>query len=186
MKNRRIVVVAFLLVAVLCLGVGYATVSDMLTAEGKIDVNATNLSETLDEDVYFVESATVPTAQNGANASGVGVAVAADDNGDANDKFSVTISDTVFTDVQQSVTVYVDVKNVNKTTDVNVTVGTMTNADGKLSNFVIEMTPATQTVAKDGGTKTFAITITLNTLPEEAIDDGTFTFALEAVPVTAP
>ena len=36
MKNRRIVVVAIMLVAALCLGVGYAAVTDSITATGKI------------------------------------------------------------------------------------------------------------------------------------------------------
>lgn len=43
MKNRRIVVVAILLVAVLCLGVGYAALTDSITATGTITYGTQNL-----------------------------------------------------------------------------------------------------------------------------------------------
>lgn len=53
MKNRRIVVVAFLLAAVLLLGVGYAALSDTLDITGSADVDVAGLNAEFEEDVYF-------------------------------------------------------------------------------------------------------------------------------------
>ena len=53
MKNRKIVVVSFLVAAVLLLGVGYAALTDVLVIIGNahIDLNAAN--KTFDERIYF-------------------------------------------------------------------------------------------------------------------------------------
>ena len=53
MKNRRIVVVAFLLAAVLLLGVGYAALTDTLDITGSADVDLTGLNAEFEEDIYF-------------------------------------------------------------------------------------------------------------------------------------
>ena len=53
MRNRRTVVVAFLLVAVLLLGVGYAAVTDVLDINGTADVNQSAAQDAFDEDIYF-------------------------------------------------------------------------------------------------------------------------------------
>jgi hypothetical protein len=78
MKNRKFVVVAFLLVAVLLLGVGYAALSDTLDITGSADVNQSAAEEAFNEDVYF--SAAV------ANEDGNTASI----NGDNNDKASFT------------------------------------------------------------------------------------------------
>ena len=54
MKNRKFVVVAFLLVAVLLLGVGYAALTDTLDVTGSADVNLSELNNEFNHDVYFV------------------------------------------------------------------------------------------------------------------------------------
>ena len=53
MKNRKVIVTAFLLVAVMLLGIGYASVSDTLDIQGTADISAVDAGETLNEDVYF-------------------------------------------------------------------------------------------------------------------------------------
>lgn len=53
MKNRRIVVVAFLLAAVLLLGVGYAALTDTLTIGGTLKTDTTVAMDEFDADVYF-------------------------------------------------------------------------------------------------------------------------------------
>ena len=50
MKNRRTVVVAFLLCAVMLLGVGYAAVTDVLDINGTADVNP---ESAFNDDIYF-------------------------------------------------------------------------------------------------------------------------------------
>ena len=53
MKQRKTVIVAFLLAAVLLLGVGYAALTDVLDITGSADVNQSAAEEAFNEDIYF-------------------------------------------------------------------------------------------------------------------------------------
>ena len=53
MKNRKIVIVAFLLIATLLLGIGYAALTDTLDITGSADVNVSDLEKEYEEDIYF-------------------------------------------------------------------------------------------------------------------------------------
>ena len=55
-KNRRVVVVAFLLCAALLLGVGYATLTDLLTINGSAEVNQAAAQEAFNQDIYFLSA----------------------------------------------------------------------------------------------------------------------------------
>lgn len=180
MKNRRIVIVAFLLAAILCLGIGFAAVNDTLFVDGLLSFNPSALDEKVDEEVYFDE-ATVVISATGADKTNV-TAVVGDVEGDddVDDKLTVTVPDTVFSDVGQSVTVNVDVVNTspNKAADVTVTPTIPTELS---EYFSITMTPATATVAK-GGSQTYAITITLVSVTDiEEISNVAFSFNLGVV-----
>ena len=56
MKNRKTVVVAFLLCAVMVLGVGYAAIADVLDITGSADVKMENAQASFDADVYFTNA----------------------------------------------------------------------------------------------------------------------------------
>lgn len=77
MKNRKTVVVAFLLVAVMLLGVGYAALTDTLTIVGNATIDMTGAQSNFDEKIYFSDAA-VLTHGTG-NASGDQAAYTADD-----------------------------------------------------------------------------------------------------------
>lgn len=53
MKNRRNVVVSFLLIAVLLLSVGYAALTDNLTLTGEATLNSTESQKEWEKDIYF-------------------------------------------------------------------------------------------------------------------------------------
>jgi len=53
MKNRKTVIVAFLLVAVLMLSVGYAAVTNVLDIQGSVAVSASAAEDQFNEDIYF-------------------------------------------------------------------------------------------------------------------------------------
>lgn len=53
MKNRRITIVAFLLIAALTLGFGYAAVTNILDIQGSASVSATAAEAEFNENVYF-------------------------------------------------------------------------------------------------------------------------------------
>ena len=78
MKNRKIVVVAFLLIAAMLLGVGYAALTDTLDITGSADVNQSAAEEAFNEDVFF----------SGAVANQTGNTASV--NADNNDKASFT------------------------------------------------------------------------------------------------
>ena len=78
MKNRRNVVIAFMIVAVMLLGIGYAALSDTLDITGSADVNQSAAEEAFNEDIYF--SAAVANEQG--NTASI--------NADNNDKASFT------------------------------------------------------------------------------------------------
>lgn len=180
MKNRRIVIVAFLLAAILCLGIGFAAVNDTLFVDGLLSFNPEKLNEAVDEDVYF-DAASVVISATGADKTDVTAAVGdVEDDDDTNDKLTVTVPNTVFSDIEQSVTVNVDVVNTSNNKDAVVTV--KTNVPEDLSKyFSITMTPATATVAASGS-QTYAITITLVSVKDIAvISDAAFSFNLEVV-----
>jgi uncharacterized repeat protein (TIGR01451 family) len=77
MKNRK-GLIAFMLVAVMLLGIGYAALSDTLDITGSADVNQSAAEEAFNEDIYF--SAAV------ANEEGNTASI----NADNNDKASFT------------------------------------------------------------------------------------------------
>ena len=78
MRNRKTVVAAFLLIAVMMLGVGYAALTDVLDITGSADVNQSAAEESFNEDIHF--SAAV------ANQTGNTASL----NADNNDKASFT------------------------------------------------------------------------------------------------
>ncbi|MBR2930489.1 MAG: hypothetical protein IKC32_04600 [Clostridia bacterium] len=53
MKNRKRIVVAFLLCAMLLISVGFAAVTNVLDIQGSASVSATTAEEEFNEDIYF-------------------------------------------------------------------------------------------------------------------------------------
>lgn len=56
MKNRKTVVVAFLLVAAMMLGVGYATLTDTLVINGTADISVEDAQSAFNDDIYFSDA----------------------------------------------------------------------------------------------------------------------------------
>ena len=56
MKNRKTIIVAFLLVAALCIGIGYAALTDELSVKGVANVESAAAQSAFDVDVYFDSS----------------------------------------------------------------------------------------------------------------------------------
>ena len=81
MKNRRIAILAFLLIASLVMGVAYAALTDNLFIKGEATLATTAAQTTFDGDVYFKEVSIVKTT----GSSGIvdTVAIGATDNDSA-------------------------------------------------------------------------------------------------------
>ncbi len=68
MKNKRTVLTAFLLIATLTFGIGYATLTDALTLNGTGNITQTAAEDAFDEKLYF-SSAVANRAADGDSAS---------------------------------------------------------------------------------------------------------------------
>ena len=75
MKNRKIVVIAFTLIAVLLLGVGYAAVTDDLKILGHVKTNMETITSDFQLDVRFKDGSgiiiiiTIPITKKATNIS---------------------------------------------------------------------------------------------------------------------
>lgn len=63
MKNRRNIIIAFLLCACLFVGIGYAAIADQLTVNGTVKYDATPATE-LDANIYFNGDVTIVDANH--------------------------------------------------------------------------------------------------------------------------
>ncbi len=114
MKNRKTVVVAFLLVAAMLLGVGYAALTDTLNIQGDFEVSQANAENAFDDDVYFSAVST---------GDGYTAAIASDDNDKGTFKVTglegeddtISITYTIKNDNDFAVSVVIDPVNTNTT-----------------------------------------------------------------------
>ena len=81
MKNRRIVISAFLCVALLVVAIGYAAVSGTLTIKGQTHFNAKGATDSFMDDIGFEYATEI--RQWGSNTSAEDSAEVRDDNGNA-------------------------------------------------------------------------------------------------------
>ncbi len=177
MKNRKIVVVAFLLVAVLLLGVGYAALTDQLTIIGNAHVDVDTANKTFDERVYF--SAAEATSSTGTGTTADVASYTADDATYTVNKLAVVGQKSVFT---------FTIKNESNVDAIISVASTKLSGDTNPSNsnedkFTVEYAyPDGMTVAKQTGTITVVVTVTLNE-PVTSATSATFGIELTATSV---
>lgn len=162
MKNRRIVVVALMLVAVLCVGVGYAALSDTINFTGKV-------SYTPDFQIVWGEA----TYADG---------LLTDVSGADTDTFTVSMDTTEWT-VGEEKTFTVTVKNMSRYAAENVAVQALTTTAVADNYTVTAQVTGADTIAVDG-TTTVTVTITMNSYPVDNVTNAEFTFQVSADQVT--
>lgn len=169
MKNRKTVVVAFLLVSVLLLGVGYAALTDVLDITGSADVNQSAAEEAFNEDIYFDENVVIKEAGNTASR-----------NADNNDKASFTANN--LKGKGDTATFTFTIKNDG---DLDATVTPSVSSNTNPAYFAISSDwngqPKTVTA---GGSVTYTVTMELIETPTETIS-GSCIIELAAVSVDA-
>ena len=168
MKNRK-GLIAFLVLAVMLLGVGYAALTDTLDITGSADVNQSAAEEAFNEDIYF--SAAV------ANEDGNTASI----NADNNDKASFTAK--TLKGKGDKVTFTFTIKNDG---DVDATVtpklnATLGNTNPEYFSLTSDWDGASKTLAA-GGELTYTLTVELLKTPTETIA-GSFLVELTAVSV---
>jgi len=166
MKNRKTVVVAFMLVAVLLMGVGYAALTDVLDITGSADINQSAAEEAFNEDVHF--SAAV------ANETGNTASV----NPDNNDKASFT-ANTLKGKGDKATYTYTIVNDGDLSATITPSISSNTNE--AYFKVYSDWNGQAKTLAA-GGSVTYTVTIELLETPTETIS-GSCIIELTAVSV---
>ena len=103
MKNRKLVITAFVLVAVLLMAVGFAAMSDDLFITGSAGITAENAESAFAEDIYFTKA--IMSADKGT------AVIEADKNGEANDKITITVAEDALKGKDDKVLCAVEITN---------------------------------------------------------------------------
>lgn len=168
MKNRKIAIVAFFLVAVLCIGAGYAAVTDILDIQGTAEVTQANAQSAFDVKLYFSEA----VANQAGNTASV--------NNDNNDKASFTANS--LKNVGDTATFTFVFKNEN--TDLDASVKPVLNVETNTEYFdIVSSWNGQTTVVPANGTKDYTVTVTLLKQPADVVA-GNFGIEFTATAVT--
>lgn len=154
MKNRKIAIVAFFLVAVLCIGAGYAAVTDLLDIQGTAEVSQQGAQSVFDENLYFSNAA--------ANQTGNTAQV----NPQNNDKASFSAN--TLTEKDQEVTFTFTFKNDN--TDLDAKVKPVLSSETNKDYFKITSSwNGEENVVPANGTKDYVVTVKLLKQPADVV-----------------
>ena len=177
MKNRKTVVVAFLLVAAMLLGVGYAALTDTLTIIGNAHIDIDTANKTFDEKIYFSHSEA--TSSTGTGTTADTASHTADDATYTANKLATVGQQSVFTFTIQN----------DSNVDANITVnstklsGVENPSNSNTDKFNVEYAyPDGMTIAKNGGTIDVVVTVTVKN-PVTAATSATFGIELTATSV---
>lgn len=174
MKNRKTVVVAFLLVAAMLLSVGYAALTDTLFINGTMSVGTADTEDVFDNDIQF--SAVTPKSGTNYTASIGGTG------DDLNDIGTITINDGSFTTVGSKVVVTYTITNTGDL-DATIAVPTLTAEDGTSEfddEYFTVVTNWDSAMALGAGESiTVEVTITLEKTPAAAVT-GNFKLTFDA------
>lgn len=170
MKNRKFVVVAFLVVAAMLLGIGYAALTDTLTIIGNANVDIAGANSVFDERIYF--SGAVVTK----GVDGKDTAAFTSDDATYNVHGLATIADeaiftfTITNDSNLDASIIINATKLS-----GVENPSNTNKDAFTVTYAY---PDGQTIAKNGGTIDVVVTVKL----AKPIDETTSaTFGLELI-----
>ncbi len=163
MKSRRIALIAFALIAVLTLGIGYAALTDTLNLNGTASLTHSNAEQEFNADIYF---------DSVGNCTNCTVTVSDADANNVKDVATLTINGGLSV-VGDKATAVLVIKNESAGT------ATITPAHSSSTNFDIATDAATYTVAA-GGTVEVTVTVTLKNTVNADITDETFSLSFTA------
>ena len=173
MKKRRSSIIIFVVVAALCLGIGYAALTDVLDITGTADINQSAAEEEFNEDVCFTDAK--PLGDGTPNTASV--------NADNKDKASFTAKDLAgkgdTASFEFTITNAGDV-DATVTPTLNATTG---NTKPEYFSITSDWGGASKTLAA-GQSLTYTVTVELLKTPTETIS-GSFLIELTATSVGA-
>lgn len=160
MKARRLAIIAFALVAVLTMGIGYAALSDTLTINGTANLSHSDAEEQFNTEVFF---SSVANQEN---------CIAAIDGGD-NDIATITITEGLAVVGDKATATFV-------VTNESAGSVTLTPAHNSSTNFDVATDAATYTV-QAGQTVNVLVTVTLKNTVNANITNESFSIGFTAV-----
>ena len=153
MKNRKLAIVAFFLAAVMCIGAGYAVLTDILDIQGVANVSATEAEKVFESKIYFTDAV--------ANETGNTAEV-------TQNKDKATFTANTLAGQGNEATFTFTIKNAN--TDLDAMVTPKISANTKPEYFEVSSDwSGTPTLIKAGETKTYTVTVKLLETPTETI-----------------
>lgn len=188
MKKRNLVIVAFMLVAAMTIGVGYAALSVQLTVNGSASVSGEDAADEFKEDVYF---------SNAAKVTSTGSHVTDDAGETIEDSITLTNNDrsaSFAVKTLMGVNEYVEytftVKNDSTMAAAVTPTINIENTSGAYEVKVTEITDGNPLATEstngnpfvldaDGGTQTFNVKITLKRMPTDQSETYTLTFEID-------
>lgn len=174
MKNRRNVVIVFLLLAVLCLGIGFAALTDDLFVNSTLSFKDTTTN--FDAEEIFFENAGVDATSTSAyvDTTKIATAIVNQDNGDENDVLNITVSEGAFNTINQKAVITVDIRN-NSSYSVDVAVDEISQSVG--STFTIDIALGSTSIAANNTT---TVTITIELVGTTEVTEQAVQFKLTA------
>lgn len=154
MKNRKMAIVAFFLVAVLCIGAGYAVLTDILDIQGVANVSATEAEKVFESKIYFTDAVANDTGNT------------AEVNTNTPDKATFTVN--TLAGKGDKATFTFTIKNENDGIDADVTPAIASNTRSDFFKVYSDWAGATKTIAA-GGDATYTVTVELLETPTETI-----------------
>ena len=174
MKNRKSVIVAFLLAAVMLLGIGYAALTDTLVILGNAHIDLDTTSRLFDEKVYFSDAEA--TASTGSGATEDVVSYNMDD--------ATYTANRLATIGEYSKFTFTITNDSNADADITIAAtklsGVANPSNSNTEFFKVEYEyPDGNTITKNGGTIDVVVTVTVLKVPTSATS-GTFGLELTA------
>ena len=177
MKNRKSILVVFLLAAAMLMSVGYAALTDTLTIIGNAHVDLDTANKTFDERIYF--SAAEATSTTGTGTTADVASFTADDATFTANKLAVKGEKSVFTFTIKNVS------NVDAVISINSTKlsGADNPSNSNPEKFTVDYSyPDGMEIESNGGTITVVVTVTLKE-PVTSATSATFGMELTATSV---
>ncbi len=184
MKNRRIILISFLLVTTLCVGIGYAAVQDTLTINGTASADA---QQALDGDVYFDKSSAKVVSSGSGEAESGQEAQSLDSVKISEDGNTATLTAKSLRSQGETVVFSLMIKNDSPDLSVKVTPQTANNSNEEYFTVKYDWESSTpsdfaETTIANNGSKTLTVTITLAKTPTaDAGESATFSVEIDAV-----
>ncbi len=150
MKNRKIILVAFMLVAVMLIGVGYAALTDIFVISGSAEVGIAEANKVFDDKIYFASA--TPKESTGTS----GIADTASVSSTDNDNASFSVNSLAL--MNEAATYTFIIKNDS---EFDATIAVKTPASENTGHFTTIIEIANNGLVKAGETIEVTVTTTL-------------------------